>query len=60
LAVQELIESNTAPAKAAALQQSAPCKDDPYAALLKSNELKKQGGLTDEELNREKRKILGS
>lgn len=59
LAVQEQIESNTRQANVPAPQQPAP-PIDPYAALLKLNELKEKGILTDEEFNKEKRKILGS
>jgi hypothetical protein len=34
-------------------------KSDPYSALLKLNELKEKGILTDEEFKVEKRKFLG-
>jgi membrane protein YdbS with pleckstrin-like domain len=59
MAVQEQIELNIPQPNASVLQQPVPPKNDPYAALLKLNELKEKGILTDEEFTNEKRKILG-
>jgi uncharacterized membrane protein YdbT with pleckstrin-like domain len=57
LAVQEQIEKCLAYPTA---PQQQPVKDDRYAALLKLNELKQKGILTDQEFSSEKARILSS
>jgi len=59
MAVQEQIERSISQTNAPGPQPPAPPQNDPYAALLKLNELKEKGILTDEEFSKEKRKILG-
>jgi uncharacterized membrane protein YdbT with pleckstrin-like domain len=59
LAVQEQIERSTNSASPPAPQPQA-ASTDPYAKLLKLNELKEKGVLTDDEFAREKAKVLGS
>jgi uncharacterized membrane protein YdbT with pleckstrin-like domain len=58
LAVQEQIEGTLAQRNPGAPQRADPPRGDPYADLLKLNELREKGVLTDEEFNREKAKIL--
>jgi uncharacterized membrane protein YdbT with pleckstrin-like domain len=53
LAVQEQIDRSLA---VAAAPVAAP---DPYASLLRLNELREKGAVTDEEFAREKKKLLG-
>jgi membrane protein YdbS with pleckstrin-like domain len=60
MAVQEQIELNIPQPNVPAPQQPLPPQNDPYTALLKLNELKEKGILTDEEFKNEKQKILGS
>jgi uncharacterized membrane protein YdbT with pleckstrin-like domain len=60
LAVQEQIERNTNLASPSAPPQQQTSKDDPYTMLLKLNDLKEKGILTDEEYRKEKAKILGA
>jgi uncharacterized membrane protein YdbT with pleckstrin-like domain len=57
LAVQEQIERNANPANPPAPVQKA-AKEDRYSALLRLNELREKGILTDEEFKREKASIL--
>jgi uncharacterized membrane protein YdbT with pleckstrin-like domain len=64
LAVQEQIERNASAASITAppILSSPPAaliKNDPYDTLLKLNELKEKGILTEDEFKAEKRKILG-
>jgi len=60
LAVQEQIEMNTMHGNVPTAPQQEPLlSSDPYAKLLKLNELKEKGILTEEEFRVEKRKILG-
>jgi uncharacterized membrane protein YdbT with pleckstrin-like domain len=60
LAVQEQIEANANPGYATAPLQQQPAKEDRYAMLLRLNELKEKGVLTDEEFGKEKTRILQS
>lgn len=60
LAVQEQIEANASSTYATSSLQQQPAKEDRYATLLKLNELKEKGALTDEEFKREKAKVLES
>jgi membrane protein YdbS with pleckstrin-like domain len=56
LAVQEQIEGSLSRQDGAAAQ---PRADGPYSELLKLNELREKGALTDEEFAAEKRRVLG-
>jgi uncharacterized membrane protein YdbT with pleckstrin-like domain len=60
LAVQEQIEANASLSYRADPQQQQPAKEDRYSTLLRLNELKEKGALTDEEFKREKAKVLAS
>jgi uncharacterized membrane protein YdbT with pleckstrin-like domain len=59
LCVQEQIYQSAA-AVAPAMPHDAEQRKDPYFMLLRMNALKERGIMTDEEFQREKRKILGS
>jgi hypothetical protein len=60
LAVQEQIEANASLSYRADPLQQQPAKEDRYSTLLRLNELKEKGALTDEEFKREKAKVLAS
>lgn len=58
LAVQEQIERSLARQDGAASRPAAPPGGDPYSDLLKLNELREKGVLTDDEFAKEKGRIL--
>lgn len=59
LAVQEQIDGTLSQQDQAATPPPGPMAVDPYSGLLKLNELREKGVLTDVEFAREKRRILG-
>jgi uncharacterized membrane protein YdbT with pleckstrin-like domain len=61
LAVQEQIEANALQANDGSARQTpaSASRTDAYTALLRLNELKGKGGLTEEEFQAEKRNLLG-
>jgi membrane protease subunit (stomatin/prohibitin family) len=59
LAVQEQIERSLSQRDAPAPQAAVAAKGDSYSELLKLNELKEKGILTDDEFASAKRRILG-
>jgi len=60
LAVQEQIDRSLSQRDAGVPQAAGAAKADSYSELLKLNELKEKGILTDEEFAKEKRRILGT
>jgi uncharacterized membrane protein YdbT with pleckstrin-like domain len=59
LAVQEQIDRSLSERDGIPSQPAATAKADSYSELLKLNELREKGILTDEEFAREKRRVLG-